>query len=121
MIYFYTLWHVDLELYLDTDVRAAIKNEGATLTCRASIQFPPFTMLSLIKNRQIVATSLSGIIQINTKRIIANPFGLYVCRLNATGVIFEETSLLMEQGLHVTLHDIVVYFTSCTTPTHLPI
>ena len=81
-------------------MKAAIKNEGATLTCRGRIQFPAFTMLSLIKNRQVVATSLNGIMQINTKSVSAIPFGLYVCQLNASGVIFEETSFLKEQGLH---------------------
>ena len=81
-------------------MKAAIKNEGATLTCRGRIQFPAFTMLSFIKNRQVVATSLNGIVQINTKSVSAIPFGLYVCQLNASGMIFDETSFLKEQGLH---------------------
>ena len=81
-------------------MKATIKNEGATLTCRGRIQFPAFTMLSLIKNRQVAATSLNGIVQINTKSVSAIPFGLYVCQLNASGMIFDETSFLKEQGLH---------------------
>ena len=91
--------YLDLNFYLDTDKDATTRNEGATLTCRASIEFPPFTMLSLIKNRQTVATSSGGMLEINTKTVNANPFGVYTCRLNASGKIFEETTFLKEQGL----------------------
>ena len=73
-------------------------NEGATLTCRASIEFPPFSMLSLIKNRHTVATSSSGMLQTNTKSVNANPFGLYDCHLNASGAIFKKSFFLEEQG-----------------------
>ena len=79
-------------------MKAALKNEGSTITCQASIGFPPFTMLSLIKNGQAVVMSLNGTIQINSKIVIVNPFGLYICQLNASGEIFEEALLLKEQG-----------------------
>ena len=86
---------------MDTDKKVTTREEGATLTCRASIEFPAFSMLSLIKNRQTVATSLSGILHmhINTVSVSDNPFGLYICRLNASGFIFEESTFLKEQGL----------------------
>ena len=71
----------------------------ATLTCRASIEFPPFSMLSLIKNGQTVATSSSGMLQITTKSVNANPFGVHTCRSNASGEMFEEETFLKEQGL----------------------
>ena len=83
----------------DGESQAATSDEGATLACRASIEFPPFSMISLIKNGRTVATSSSGLIETNTKSINANPFGLYDCRLNASGAIFKKSSLLEEQGM----------------------
>ena len=88
-----------MELYLDADKKAATRNEGSTLTCQASIEFPPFSMLSRIKNGQTVATSSSGMLEIDTKSVSANPFGVYICLLNASGEIFEESAFLKEQGL----------------------
>ena len=73
-------------------------DDGATLTCRASIEFPPFSMLSLIKNGQTVATSTSGLLQIDSKSVKANPFGLYICQLNASGVTLQKSSVLKERG-----------------------
>ena len=82
-----------------TDKKAATtKDEGASLTCRASIEFPPFSMLSLIKNGQTVATSSSGLLQISTKSVNANPFGVYTCQLNASREIFQKCIELKEQG-----------------------
>ena len=45
---------------LDTNKEAATRDEGATLNCRASIEFPPFSMLSLIKNGRMVSSSTNG-------------------------------------------------------------
>jgi hypothetical protein len=92
--------------------RAATSDKGATLTCRASIEFPPFSMLSLIKNGQTVATSSSGLLEINTKNINANPFGLYDCHLNASGSIFKKSSFLEEQGManYYYGHELTLYF-----------
>ena len=56
-------------------------------------------MLSLIKNGQIVATSSRGMLEINSKNVNTNPFGVYTCQLNVSGEIFEETAFLKEQGL----------------------
>ena len=56
---------LDLTFDLDVDKIATTRDEGATLTCRASIEFPPFSMLSLIKNGQMVATSINSSLQIN--------------------------------------------------------
>ena len=85
---------------MDANKQATTRDNGATLTCRASIDFPPFSLLSLIKNGQTVATSsFSGLLEINTKSVSANPFGLYICQLNASGEVFEESTFLKEQGL----------------------
>jgi hypothetical protein len=89
-----------VDLYFDTDKNITTLDEGATLTCQASIEFPPFSVLSLIKNQRTVATSSHGMLQINTKSVQANRFGLYICQLNASGEIFEESTFLKEQGLH---------------------
>ena len=91
-----------MDLYFNTDnnTTTATRDEGATLICRASIGFPPFSKLSLIKNQQTVAASSTGMLQINTKSVHANTFGLYICQLNASGVIFEESIFVKEQGLH---------------------
>ena len=90
---------VDLSFHLDIDKKAATRDDGATLICRASIDFPPFSMLSLIKNGQTVATSSSGQLETNSRNVNANPFGVYTCQLNASGEIFEESTFLKEQGL----------------------
>ncbi len=89
-----------MDLYFDIDKNVTTPDEGATLTCQASIEFPPFSVLSLIKNQRTVATSSHGMLWINTKSVNANPFGLYICQLNASGEIFEESTFLNEQGLH---------------------
>ena len=83
---------------LDADKKATTKDDGATLTCRASIEFPPFSMLSLIKNRQTVAASSDGMLQINIKSVSANPFGLYTCQLNASGELLHKSIQLKERG-----------------------
>ena len=75
------------------------RDAGASLTCRASIAFPQFSKLSLIKNGQTVATSTSELLEIDTKGVVANPFGLYVCQLNASGAIFQKSYFLDEQGI----------------------
>ena len=79
--------------------QATSRDEGTSLTCRASIQFPPFSMLSLIKNGQTVATSTSGQLQIDTKSVNTNPFGLYICQLNASGAMFQRSNTVKERGI----------------------
>ena len=83
---------------LNADKKATNMNEGASLTCRASIEFPPFSMLSLIKNGQTVATSSGGMLQINSKNVNANPFGVYTCQLNASGELLNKTIQIKERG-----------------------
>ena len=100
LLWRYTLINIlDLTFNLDSDKQAATRNDGAILTCRASIQFPPFSMLSFIKNGQKVATSPSGSLQIDTRNVNVNPFGLYTCQLNASGDIFQQSYLLKEKGI----------------------
>ena len=89
---------IALRFDLNSDKKAATRDKGATLTCRASIEFPPFSMLSLIKNGQTVAISSSGLLQISTKSVNANPFGVYTCQLNASGEIFHKFIELKEKG-----------------------
>ena len=91
---------IGLKFNFNADSRAATREAGATLTCRASIEFPPFSMLSLIKNGQRVATSSSETLQISTKSVSTNPFGFYECRLNASGAIFKKSSFLEEKGMY---------------------
>ena len=90
-----------MDFYLDTDKNATTTAEGATLICQASAEFPPFSMLSLIKNGQTVATSSSGMLQINTKSVNTNPFGLYTCQLNASGETFQKFFQLKERGIQL--------------------
>ena len=58
-------------------------------------------MLSFVKNGQTVATTSSGLLRIKTKSANANPFGLYICQLNASGVIFQKSVFIKEQGMIV--------------------
>ena len=90
---------LDLTFDLDVDKIATTRDEGATLTCRASIEFPPFSMLSLIKNGQMVATSINSSLQINARSINTNQFGLYICQLNASGATFRRSYTLKEKGI----------------------
>ena len=95
---------LDLTFNLHLEKEATNMDDGATLTCRASIGFPPFSMLSLIKNGQTVATSTSGLLQMDSKSVVKrNPFGLYICQLNASGVTFQKSSVLKEQGAVITI------------------
>ena len=87
-----------LTVNLDVNKEATTRNEGATLTCRASIEFPPFSMLSLIKNRQTLSSSINGSLEIDKRSVDANQFGQYICQLNASGVIFTKSYTLKEQG-----------------------
>ena len=90
---------LDLTFSLVVGMEATSRNDGTILTCRASIHFPPFSMLSLIKNGQTVATSISGQLHIDTKSVNTNPFGLYICQLNASGAMFQRSNTIKEQGI----------------------
>ena len=94
----FIVYFIALIFDLYTDKNATTRDEGASLTCQASIEFPPFSMLSLIKNGQTVAISSSGMLQINMKSVNVNPFGLYTCQLNASGQLFRKFVALKEQG-----------------------
>ena len=75
--------------------------EGAILICQASIEFPPFSMLSFIKNGQTLSSSINGSLQIDTRGVDTNVFGLYTCQLNVSGVILQKSYVLKEQGTYV--------------------
>jgi hypothetical protein len=92
---------LDLIFDLDTNKKATTMDKGATLTCQASIEFPPFSMLSFIKNGRTLPSSSTnpGSIQIDTKSVDINQFGLYTCQLNASGVTFQKSYILKEQGI----------------------
>ena len=95
------IFHIDLAFNLDSNKKVVARNDhdGATLACRASIEFPPFSMLSLIKNGQALSSSTNGSLQIDTRlNVDINQFGLYTCQLNASGVIFQKSYILKEQG-----------------------
>ena len=88
----------DLTLDLDANKKATTRAEGATLTCQASIEFPPFSMLSLIKNGETLSSSTNSSLQIYTRSVNTSQFGLYTCQLNASGVKFQKSYVLKEQG-----------------------
>ena len=92
--------HLGLTFHLDVSKEATTRDEGATLTCRASIEFPPFSMLSLIKNRETISSSINGSLQIDTRNtsVDAHQFGQYTCQLNASGVIYTKSYTLKEHG-----------------------
>ena len=88
-----------LTFNLDADKQSATRSDGATLTCGASIEFPSLSMLSFIKNGVTVATTTDGLLQLNTMTVDGNPFGLHICQLNASGVTFQKSVFLKEQGI----------------------
>ena len=55
-------------------------------------------MLSFIKNGQTLSSSINGSLQIDTRSVDTNQFGLYTCQLNASGVTFQKLYILKEQG-----------------------
>ena len=85
---------------LTADKRTAHKDEGTVLTCKASIGFPPFSTISFIKNGKMVATSTSGLLEIDTKTVSANPFGVYICQLNASNIVYNKSIGIKETGEH---------------------
>ena len=88
-----------LQFVLDSDKKAITMNEGATLICQASIEFPPFSMLSLIKNGQMLSSTTNGSLQVDTSgNVDTNTYGLYTCQLNASGVVFQKSYILKEQS-----------------------
>ena len=89
-----------LSIALDSDKKATTMNEGAILICQASIEFPPFSMLSLTKDGQMLSSSTNGSLQIETRSVDTNMFGLYTCQLNASGIIFQKSYILKEQGTY---------------------
>ena len=56
-----------------------------------------------------MTTSTSGQLQIDTKTVNANPFGLYICQLNASGVTFNKTIFIKEQGNHIVYTKVLYY------------
>ena len=114
MCYFYKFFFsiVELTFVLTADKRVAHNDEGAMLTCKTNIKFPPFSMISFIKNGERVATSTSGLLQVDTKRVNANPFGIYICQLNASNVIYNKSISIKETGEHeLYLHQILLIMT----------
>ena len=98
---------------LDANKEVTTRDEDATLTCRASIEFPPFSMLSLIKNGQTLSSSTSpGSLEIDIKnaRGDINQFGVYTCQLNASGITFQKILFLKEQGTVIVAMAISVKF-----------
>ena len=55
-------------------------------------------MLFFIKNGQTLSSSINGSLQIDTRSVDTNQFGLYTCQLNASGVTFQKLYILKEQG-----------------------
>lgn len=45
-----------------------------------------------------MATSSSELLEMNTKSVNTNPFGVYICQLNASGEMFQKFIELKEQG-----------------------
>ena len=87
-------------LELVADKEAISKGDTATLSCSTNIGIPAVTMLSLIKNGENVTRAVSDRLEINTgNAIIVNPFGYYICLLNATGAIYRNSITIKAQGI----------------------
>ena len=47
-------------------------------------------------------------LQVDTNGVIANPFGLYVCQLNASGAIFQKSYFLEEKGSDIFVANLIL-------------
>lgn len=88
----------DLIFSVSADKEAVSGDDGATVACEASIRFPPFSMLSFVKNGETVATSTGELLKVETMNVKATPFGLYTCQLNTSAGMFQKSIVIKERG-----------------------
>ena len=69
-------------------------NEVALLRCSATTRYPPLSSISIVKNNITLQTTTGTTLSVRT-----GAFGLYQCRVNATGVLFLLGVMIKEKGV----------------------
>ncbi len=82
-----------------TSKKSLFSDEVASLTCSATIRYPPLTSISILKNNITVSTTSDGILTVSTDHLGVSPYGLYQCILNATGVTFSLDLMIKDKGI----------------------
>ena len=96
-----------LSFSFDTDKPSITQEETATITCSASIKYPPLTTISLVKDGVQLAMTSEEVLHFNTKDVNVNLFGGYRCIMDASGVVLQREILLKEKG--------ITYTSKCST------
>ena len=88
-----------LSFSLEMDRPSITQEESATITCSASIKYPPLTSISLVKDEVQLAMTSEKMLNFNSKDVSVNVFGTYVCILDASGVELQKKIILKEKGI----------------------
>ncbi len=81
-----------------TSKKSLSPDEVASLTCSATIRYPPLTSISILKNNITVSTTPDSTLTVSTDHLGVSPYGLYQCILNATGVTFSLDLMIKDEG-----------------------
>ena len=82
-----------------TSKKSLSSDEVASLTCSATIRYPPLTSISILKNNITVSTTSDSTLTVSTDHLGVSPYGLYQCILNATGVTFSLDLMIKDEGI----------------------
>jgi len=75
-------------------------DQNTTDVCSATGGYPTITNISFLKNNRDIATIASeSRLQVNAADIPSNPFGLYICLVNLSGVAIQWSVVLKERGM----------------------
>ncbi len=73
--------------------------ETSVLKCEGSVDIPEFSTIYIEKENVTLKDSSSNHVELFvSNKNIANPFGVYYCVLNASGVLFNESLYLKDKG-----------------------
>ena len=85
---------VSLDHSFSANKNALFSSEVALLRCSATIRYPPLSSISIVKNNITLQTTTGTTLSVRT-----GAFGLYQCRVNATGVLFLLEVIIKEKGV----------------------
>ena len=68
------------------------------MVCSANVGYPPITNISIVKNDRVLASTTGAAVKISTSTTTSTPFGKYICLINSSGITFEETVVIKEEG-----------------------
>ena len=75
-------------------------NESVNISCTASGGYPPVSSISMTKNGELVMTTESSVLHVNTDTVMGTPFGEYICVVNNSVITVVKAVLLKEKGIY---------------------